>query len=89
VQHEIWRVARVVERSALVLQGSLTWRQVWSPNRIFIGKSWVYEKINLPKMSHSRVSKEWDQWQTLDPKNDNVPTDKTSVSCLIKDLQRS
>jgi hypothetical protein len=24
VQHEIWRVARVVERSALVLQGSLT-----------------------------------------------------------------
>jgi hypothetical protein len=24
VQHEIWRVARVIERSALVLQGSLT-----------------------------------------------------------------
>jgi hypothetical protein len=24
VQHEIWRVARVVEQSALVLQGSLT-----------------------------------------------------------------
>jgi N-acetylated-alpha-linked acidic dipeptidase len=24
VQHEIWRVARVVERAALVLQGSLT-----------------------------------------------------------------